>query len=116
MLPDAALAGKAAAGFSCDWSRTQRQYPTLEESLGFLRDFEAARDRPFAPHEWRLARASLVDALAYSARCEHSDQATGFGTHAPVPVAAGGFPDDSARALLAGHGARLLAYDDDRSG
>jgi hypothetical protein len=115
-LPEPVLAGKQAANFTCDWSRAQaRQYPTLEEALGFIADFEAARDAPFDARERRLARAGLVDALSYISRCEHSDQATGFGTHAAQPVAWGDFPADSARALLAAHGHDLLAREEPSS-
>jgi hypothetical protein len=54
-----------------------RCVPSLEESLAFLADYGAARGRGFDSAEARTARAALVAATAYSARCEHSDAVTG---------------------------------------
>jgi hypothetical protein len=76
--PEAVFAGWAAHAFTADWSRPGlRCVPTLEEALGFLDDYEAARGAAFTDAERRLARAALVAATAYGARCEHSDAMTG---------------------------------------
>lgn len=109
VLPEPMLAGKQAANFTTDWSRElDRQYPTIEEALAFIAAFEAARGGPFDERQRRMARASLVHALAYIARCEHSDDATDFGRQAARRVARRTFPTDSARSLLQAHGESLL--------
>ena len=100
--------GSAAHAFTADWSIAGlRCVPTLAEAQAFIADYEAARGRPFTAEERGTAEAALVHAVSYSARCEHSDALTGFGTHepdaAPPAVPAGGF-----RAFLARHGADLL--------
>jgi hypothetical protein len=81
--------------------------PTFEESLAFIADYEEARGSAFSADELRVLRASLVAAVAYSARCEHSDELTAFGTRPPVSpsaaVPAGGFC-----AYLAANGPALL--------
>ena len=40
----------------------------------------AARGTPFGADERAAARAALLYAMAFTARCEHSDLLTGFGT------------------------------------
>src|SRR5579871_1259096 len=101
IVPEAMLAGKQAANFTTDWSRDlDRQYPAIEEALGFIADFERARGAPFDDAERRIARASLAYALAYIARCEHSDQATGLSPRGAAP--------DSAWALLEAYADVLL--------
>jgi Ser/Thr protein kinase RdoA (MazF antagonist) len=110
VLPEPMLAGKQAANFTADWSRPGgRQYPSIDEALAFVADYEAARGVPFDDAQRRLARASLAAALAYISRCEHSDAATGFGRRHPRPAPPGPYPADSARSLLAVHAESLLA-------
>jgi hypothetical protein len=99
------FAGAAAHAFTADWSiEGHACVPTVDESLAFLDDYEAARGAPFTEREQRLARAGLVAAMAYSARCGHSDRLTGWGSHPPrcpsEPI-----PPDG---ILARHGERLL--------
>ena len=106
--PEALFAGAAAHAFTADWSREgHRSIPTIDESLAFLDDYEAARGRPFTGSERRAARAALVAAMAYSARCGHSDRLTALGTRAPA-VPATPVPPDSCLSILARHGERLL--------
>jgi hypothetical protein len=102
------LVGGVARGFVADWSvEDRRQHPTLEEALGFLSDYERARGAPFGGPERRTARAALVYAMAYTARCEHSDAMTDFGERPPAP-APPEIPPHCARAFLAAHAAELL--------
>jgi hypothetical protein len=103
------LVGLVARGFSVDWrSPCVRRLPCVEEALGFIGDYEAARSKPFSREEHRLARAALVWRMAYSARCEHSDALTDFGRHPPHPGKAADPSPGTARAFLAAHAHRLL--------
>ena len=105
------LVGLVARGFTADWSRRlSRQLPTLDESLGFVRDYEAARGHPFGPDEHRVVRAALTYRMAYTARCEHSDLLTDFGRRAPRAAESRNVPAHTARAFLAEHAAALLSH------
>jgi hypothetical protein len=96
-LPEPVLVGGAAHYFPSDFRvQGRRQIPTLVEALAFVADYEEARGPAFTTDERRAVRAALVDAMAYTARCEHSDAAR---------VEA---PEGSARAFLRAHGAELL--------
>lgn len=67
------LIGSVAHAFCADWSGDDiRQAPTREQALGFIEDYQTARTCPFSPEEQRVARASLVYACAYTARCGHA--------------------------------------------
>jgi hypothetical protein len=78
VLPEPALVGGAAAGFTADWSDPGREpRPSRDESRGFVRDYEFARGHPFTDWERESADAAYVYALAYNARCEHSDVVRG---------------------------------------
>jgi hypothetical protein len=104
------LAGGVAHLFTADFRNPDHaQVPTLDEALGFIADYEAARGDRFNADEHAVARAALAYAMAYTARCEHSDALTEMGT-APVrperaadPPAPGG-----AKAFLAAHAEALL--------
>ena len=77
----AALSVLPAHAFSADWSASSPPaVPAPEEALGFLDDYERARGAPFSPPERACARAALVYAAAYGARCEHSDERLGIGS------------------------------------
>jgi hypothetical protein len=74
VAPEPALAGYAAHGFTADWSAEAPPHvPSPDEALAFLHDYEAARGAPFNDAERTSARAALLYAAAYAARCEHSD-------------------------------------------
>ena len=75
------LAGGVAHLFAADWEAGDVRFPTLDEALGFIADYEAGRGAAFGAAERTVARAALLYAMAYTARCEHSDALTGFGTH-----------------------------------
>lgn len=106
--PESVLVGAAAHYFPSDFRvEGRRQVPTLDEALAFVADYEEARGIAFTTDELRAVHAALVDAMAYTARCEHSDALTDFGRRAPaVPRAE--VPDGSARAFLRAHGRELL--------
>lgn len=102
------VVGSAAHTFVADYSVDGLEcVPTPEESLAFVGDYEAVRGAAFSADEHRILRASLVAAVAYGARCEHSDELTELGTRPPGPppaaVSPGGFC-----AYLAENGPRLL--------
>jgi hypothetical protein len=95
--PEPVIVGAAAHYFPSDFRfEGRRQIPTCDEALAFVADYEAARGAAFTGDELRSVRAALVDAMAYTARCEHS---TATRTEAP---------EGSARAFLRAHGRELL--------
>ncbi|MHB1810633.1 MAG: hypothetical protein ACYCU0_15245, partial [Solirubrobacteraceae bacterium] len=65
------------------------------------------RGRPSRLQSGRAISAALVAALAYGARCEHSDRLTDFGAR-PAGPAPSAVPPGGHVALLAAHGDRLL--------
>jgi hypothetical protein len=68
-----ALIGIVAHAFPADWTREGRaQAPTLDEARGFVADYEAARNCPFAPDERRYLAATFALTCAYTARCGHA--------------------------------------------
>jgi hypothetical protein len=105
------LAGGVAHLFAADWAAgdDHAQFPTLDEALAFVADYEEGRGGPFDAGQRAVARAALLYAMAYTARCEHSDALTDFGTraadltHAHDPAPPGG-----ARAFVAAHAETLL--------
>ena len=68
------LVGTAAGSFTYTEELAQpvRLWPTADESLLFIADYEAARMAPFEDEERRAARASAVYLRAYAARCQHA--------------------------------------------
>jgi hypothetical protein len=110
---EAVLAGGVAHLFTADFSAGPDwvQRPSLDEALAFIADYEVARGRPFGADERAVARAALLYAMAFTARCEHSDLLTDFGTR-PVDDSAANEPPeaspDTARAFVAAHAEALL--------
>jgi hypothetical protein len=105
------LAGGVAHLFTADFSAGAEwvQRPALEEALAFIADYEAARGAPFGVDERAAARAALLYAMAFTARCEHSDLLTEMGTRAPdVSRAPAPASPGSARAFVAVHAEALL--------
>jgi hypothetical protein len=101
--------GGAAHGFIADWSVPgRRQVPTGDEAQAFIDDYEVARGRPFTDDERHALNAALVYAMAYTARCAHSDASTDFGRRAPMTSSSVVSPG-SAAAFLQVHAAELLA-------
>jgi hypothetical protein len=104
------LVGSVAHHFTSDYRLPDRvQLPTLDEALAFIADYETARGDRFSDEEHAAARAALVYAMAYTARCEHSDLLTDMGSAPPRPERADQpIPRDSARAFVAAHAESLL--------
>lgn len=99
------IVGSAAHGFTTNWAVGQsRQFPTRAEALSFIAGYERARGRPFTTDELGTARAALVYAMAYAARCEHSDAVAQSGW----PQATSSVPPSTARGFLATHASGLL--------
>ena len=66
------VVGGVARAFSTNWSTADPMIPAIDEIHGFISDYEATRAVPFTGAERLLAEAGVHNALAYSARCEHS--------------------------------------------
>jgi hypothetical protein len=68
------IVGTAAASYlyTEELDRPVELWPTADETLAFLDDYEAARGAPFAPAERRAAQAAAVYMAAYAARCLHA--------------------------------------------
>jgi hypothetical protein len=66
------VAGTAAASFAYTEVFDVPRWPSAEQSLAFLADYEAARGRPFDVAERRAAHAACVYLRAYAARCGHA--------------------------------------------
>jgi aminoglycoside phosphotransferase (APT) family kinase protein len=109
VLREPALVGAAAHAFTSNWAEPDRvQLPTLDEALAFAGDYERARGRPFGEEERAALRASLVYSMAYTARCEHSNELTDMGRRPPAPPASPEVPPGTARAFLLAHAPELL--------
>jgi hypothetical protein len=103
------LAGGVAHLFAADWEVGDVRFPTLGEALGFIADYEAGRRAAFDAEQRAVARAALLYAMAYTARCEHSDALTDFGRRAAdLTHAHDAAPAGSARAFVAAHAETLL--------
>lgn len=91
------LVGGTAISFTYTEMTGIRKSPTREEALAFVREYEAARGRPFTAGERRMVSAGATAALAYTARCEH----------ALFPQEQN-YPAGSCRAILARYGNGFL--------
>jgi len=69
---EAAHVGGVARAFSTNWTVANPMIPTLDDLVGFVHDYGAARPVAFTPDELSRVRAGVIHALAYSARCEHA--------------------------------------------
>jgi hypothetical protein len=85
--------GEAVHGFPATWYIETAVAPTPDEAAAFVAEYEEARGRPFTMAEMETVHASADYAMAYSARCAHSDD--------PDGVHAG---PGTTRDLLARHG------------
>jgi hypothetical protein len=93
------IVGYAARAFPLAWERGgTRLWPTPDEQVAFVAEYETARGRPFSLAERRVVAAAGVFQSAYGARCEHAIAEPG------EPL-----PPDSQRAGLAGAGAALFS-------
>jgi hypothetical protein len=92
------IVGYAARAFPLAWERGGSPlWPTPDEQVAFVAEYEQARGRPFSAKERRAVAAAGVFQSAYGARCEHA-----------VATPGGGIPPDSQRAGLAGYGTALF--------
>jgi hypothetical protein len=66
------VVGHAAGHFTMTWDLPVRVAPSIDETLAFVREYEAARGSPFEASETGALDAALVLGLAYTARCEHA--------------------------------------------
>ena len=69
--------GQAVPAFPATWYIETAVAPTPEEAAAFVREYESARGRSFTAAEMELVRAAADYAMAYSARCAHSDDPEG---------------------------------------
>jgi len=98
-----ALIGQIGHTFTVDLGIEQRRRrPTLAGFSAFVADYESARCRSFTGAERKAIDAAWVYAIAYGARCEHSDLVLIWN----LPKA--DIAQDSFTGLLARHGAQLL--------
>jgi aminoglycoside phosphotransferase (APT) family kinase protein len=68
------LVGTAAGSFTYTEELDEEisVWPSVEESLAFIADYEAARGMPFSEVERNAAQAACVYLRAYAARCHHA--------------------------------------------
>lgn len=85
--------GEAVHSFPATWYIETAVAPTPEEAARFVAEYEGARGQPFTEAEMETVRAAADYAMAYSARCAHSDDPDG------VRITPG-----TTRDLLARHG------------
>jgi hypothetical protein len=112
MAPEPVVAGGVAHAFVADFGVDGlRCTPTIGEALAFIADYECGRGEVFSPEDAAVAHAALVWHAAYSARCEHADDLTDFGTRPPRSTRSV-VPPGSFRAFLALNGPSLLGIPD----
>jgi Phosphotransferase enzyme family len=72
--PEPVVAGTAAGSFTYteELGEDLDVWPSAEESLAFLAEYEEERGAPFTPDERAVARAACVYLRAYAARCHHA--------------------------------------------
>jgi Ser/Thr protein kinase RdoA (MazF antagonist) len=75
LTSEAASVGIAAAGHPVDWRQGHPDPPpTPDQMRAFVTDYEHARGAPFTLAERDVLDAANLSMVAYSARCQHSDQ------------------------------------------
>ncbi len=100
--PEPVVVGATAAAFCTDWGAGSADpLPGLDDMRGFVADYERARGRPFSPVERSLLDAANLFAVAYGARCQHSDRTL----HPDLA----GHPDEGWARLLHERGAEGLS-------
>jgi hypothetical protein len=74
LLPEPVLVGAVAHAFTASWDADFFfDIPNLDESRAFIADYQTARGGRFDAAELDTVDAGHLYALAYGARCQHSD-------------------------------------------
>jgi hypothetical protein len=98
LVPEIRMVGVDAHGHTADWSQDAvRRVPTYDGILGFIADYERARETPFTAAEHRGARAWAAYWIAY-------------GAWISIQPGDRDWPDDSWPALLRACGELLLNH------
>jgi hypothetical protein len=72
--PEPVIVGQAAGQFCCDLHAGDADpFPTVDDMLEFVRDYEYARGTPFSTDELDVLDAANLALACYGARCQHSD-------------------------------------------
>jgi hypothetical protein len=99
-----AILGQIAHTFTIDFGIEQkRRMPTLGDFRAFVADYERARGCSFTAAQEKTIDAAWVYAIAYNARCQHSDAASTINPYKAYGA------EDSFRGMLARYGERLVA-------
>jgi hypothetical protein len=72
MVRESTALGQAAATWCVTSEPGGSEFPTYEEIVGFMRDYEHAAGRLLTDIQWRAAGAAATYLLAYTSRCEHA--------------------------------------------
>ena len=99
VIEESTAVGQAAITWRVTSEPGGTEFPSATEVAFFVSAYEAAAGRGLSESAWRAAGAAAAYTLAYTARCEHSFEASGIDR--PCPRAA--------RDRLADIGEQLLA-------
>jgi hypothetical protein len=77
LVPESTAVGQAAMTWSVTADPGGTEFPKAPDISGFIADYEEAAGYRLDDEQWRAAGAAAAYTLAYTARCEHSLQATG---------------------------------------
>jgi hypothetical protein len=78
LVPESTAVGQAAATWSVTSEPGGSVFPGPAARAAFVREYEAARGRPFTESERRAVAGAAAWVLAYTARCEHAIETTGL--------------------------------------
>jgi hypothetical protein len=77
VVKESTALGQAAATWCVTSEPGGWEFPTYDEIVGFMSDYESASGRTLSDVERRAAGAAAVYLLAYTSRCEHSLEMAG---------------------------------------
>jgi hypothetical protein len=77
LVPESTAVGQAAMTWSVTADPGGTEFPGAPDISGFIADYEEAGAYRLDDEQWRAAGAAAAYTLAYTARCEHSLEATG---------------------------------------
>jgi hypothetical protein len=72
LVPESTALGQAAITWSVTADPGGTEFPTPDDVMAYMDDYQRARGRPLTADQLKSARAAAVYTLAYTARCEHS--------------------------------------------